>query len=516
MAKPVSRLQKFREEALALLDEKGFHAHERAGKLLRFVHFWVMVGRSFNRNRCPVRASALAYATLLALIPMLAVVVSITSSFLKKQGEDRIDQFISKVVASVTPPAETGTNSVIISTNTPAETPAASIARSPSSTNETRVSDAGESAGQGALSALAQEDKAVAARKAVSRQINEFIQNTRSGALGLTGSVLLIFAAISMLTRIETTFNDIWGVARGRNWFIRIVLYWGVLSLAPILLVVALGLATGPHLETTKGLIESMPFVGGFVLKSGFQLLPVVVLCLTFGLFYMLMPNTRVDWRAALVGGLVGGLLFHLNNLVSVLYVSRVVSNSKIYGSLGLVPVFMIGLYCSWLILLFGAQVAYAFQNRKTYLEEKQVENVNQRGREFIALRLMTCIGQRYSRGEPPPGIAEISEELSVPSRLVQQVMQTLTGARLACETAGPDAAYLPARPLESITCHDVLLAMRASQGQELATRDEPARAEVFGEFQRIQEAERLAASSVTMLALANRARPRIERQVRD
>src|SRR5882724_4479944 len=109
-----------------------------------------------------------------------------------------------------------------------------------------------------------------------------------------------------------------------------------------------------------------------------FVFLPIVVLTLTFGAFYLLMPNTKVKWQAALVGGAVGGILFHLNNLVSVLYVSRVVSNSKIYGSLGLVPVFMIGLYFSWLILLFGAQVAYAFQNRGSYVEEKQVETINQ------------------------------------------------------------------------------------------------------------------------------------------
>src|SRR5207247_4517615 len=93
-----------------------------------------------------------------------------------------------------------------------------------------------------------------------------------------------------------------------------------------------------------------------------------------------------------------------------------------------------------------------------------------------------------------------------VPDRLIQQTMHTLAAARLVVETAGHEPAYLPARPLERITCHDILLAMRASQGQELATRDEPARAEVYGEFNRIQEAERLAASAITMLALANRA----------
>src|SRR5207247_7682604 len=130
--------------------------------------------------------------------------------------------------------------------------------------------------------------------------------------------------------------------------------------------VVALGLATGPHLESTRKLLTTSPFISHVV----FQFLPVLVVCSTFALLYMLMPNTKVRWRAALVGGLVGGTLFHLNNVVSVLYVSRVVSNSKIYGSLGLVPVLMIGLYFSWLILLFGAQVAYAFQNRATYLEE--------------------------------------------------------------------------------------------------------------------------------------------------
>jgi len=490
-----------------LSDRGGTPVDERPSKLYRFVHFWVLVGRSFARNRCPVRASALAYTTLLALIPMLAVVVSVTSSLLKTEGEDRIDQFIAQLVASVTPPAAVTTNGVVI--KLPARSGPAAAGELTNQTNaavataETGASDRGTN--QAALALLAQNDKAVAARKSVAREIHEFIQNTRSGALGVTGTVLLIVAAISMLGRIEDTFNDIWGVAQGRSWFMRIVLYWGVITLAPVLLVVALGLATGPHLEATRKWLTAMPFVGQYLLSVGFQLLPILVLCLTFGLFYMLIPNVKVLWSAALVGGLVSGVLFHLNNMVSVLYVSRVVSNSKIYGSLGLLPVFMIGLYFSWLILLFGAQVAYAYQNLAAYLEEKQVENINQRGREFIALRLMTCVGQRFARGEPPPSTIELSTRLSVPTRLIRRLMQTLSAARLVVETAGQEPAFLPARPLETMTCHDILLALRAGQGQELATRDEPGRAEVYGEYQRIQEAERVTASSVTLLALVNR-----------
>lgn len=516
MSKKPSRLQQLRASAQALLDENRVTSGEKISRWSRFVHFWVLVWRSFARNRCPIRASALAYATLLALIPMLAVVMSITSSFLKQEGEERIDQFIEKLVASVTPAATLGTNDSgtitgHVSAREGAVIPAGGDTNQPGAISAGTSNPTGGPTTKAAGSSLAEDERVVATRKAVAKEINKYIQNTRSGALGVTGSVLLIFAAISMLSRIEDTFNDIWGVAQGRSWFMRIVLYWGVLSLAPMLVVVALGLATGPHLESTKRWLSTLPIIGNFLFHFGFQFLPVLVLCLTFGAFYMLMPNTKVRWNAALVGGLVGGVLFHLNNLVNVLYVSRVVSNSKIYGSLGLVPVFMIGLYFSWLILLFGAQVAYAFQNRTTYLEEKQVENINQRGKEFIALRLMTLIGRRYLRGEPPCTILEMSSELCVPTRLVQQLMQTLATARLVVEVASAETAYLPARPMETITCHDILLALRATQGQELATSDEPTRAEVYGEYQRIQEAERHVASSVTMLELVHRAQARIQ-----
>jgi DNA-binding IscR family transcriptional regulator len=102
-----------------------------------------------------------------------------------------------------------------------------------------------------------------------------------------------------------------------------------------------------------------------------------------------------------------------------------------------------------------------------------------------------------------------MSRNLAVPSRLARQILQTLISARLVLETAGNEPGYAPARPLEMITCHDVLLAMRAAHGQELATRDEPVRAEVFGEYQRIQDAEQKAAGSITLRGLVARAHAR-------
>ena len=476
----------------------GVHtdAETEFSRLERFAHFWVLVGRSFVRNRCPVRAAALSYTTLLALIPLLAVAISVTSSLLKNQGEEKIYGAIDRLVSNFIPPAtaELNTNSTAPALNL---SPAMSVSLSPA--NAIAATNA---------ASLADGDMRVeTAQKVVARDIHEFIQNTRSGALGVIGMLLLIYVAIQMLTSIESTFNDIWGITRGRNWLRRIVLYWTTITLGPLLIVGALGLAGGSHLQTTKNLIAQMPFVSDLI----FEFLPFVVLWLAFTLVYLLVPNTKVWFGAALIGGIVGGSLWHLNNLFGFLYVSRVVTNFKIYGSLCLVPVFMVGLYFSWMILLFGAQVAYAWQNRQSYLQDKLVENVNQRGREFIALRLMTLIGQCFQRGEPAATLLQISTELGIPTKLAQQVLQPLLAARLVTEIAGTEPAYLPARPLDAINAHHVLRAVRAGAGQDIATRDEPSRAEVLGEFAKIEEAERAAASSVTLLALVNRTQKQIE-----
>lgn len=502
------KLDRLRQDAKTLLDENAAHLVGWRLRLHRFVHFWARVVRSFIRNQCPVKASSLAYATLLALVPMLAVVVGVTSTFLKQEGEDRIDQFIERFVASITPPdllstnvTAAATNVIVLVTNVSAATPEQAAAGAGNVTNVVEISQKAEITNQVVSAAFLQTDEVLHARRTIAKKLNESIQNTRSGALGLTGSILLIFAAISMLSQVEVTFNDIWGVARGRGWFTRIILYWGVITLAPLLLVVALGLATGPHLDKTRDFLAFSPFAENVM----FQALPIAVLSLLFSVFYMLMPNTRVNWRAALTGGLTAGVLFHLNNLLSVFYVSRVVTMSKMYGGLGLVLLFMAGMYLAWLIVLFGAQVAYAWQNRATYVEERQVETVNQRGREFVALRIMTCIGRHYQNGLGAPTIISMAKDLAVPSRLVGQVLQTLVAAKLVMETAGSECGYVPGRPLDTITCDDVLQAMRATNGQELLTREEPTRAEVYGEYSRIREAERQAASTVNMLHLARR-----------
>jgi membrane protein len=481
-------------------------------KLQQFFHFWRLVGQSFIRNRLPVRAASLSYTTILALVPMLAVAVGITSSLLKDQSEERIGSFVDELVENIVP-AVVVTNEIPEGSSLPGvDTDGVELPGSDDVGNEADVE------GDPATNALAQASGPAAGQtnapagkprilnedvqKDVARQIKKFIQNTRSGTLGVVGTVVLIFLAISMLIRIEDAFNHIWGVLKGRSPFMRLVLYWTVISLAPVLFAVALGLASGPYFKTTERLISDIPLIGWLL----FQLLPLVVLSLAFAVFYMLMPYTKVRWNAALIGGVAAALLWHGNNSLSALYVSRVAMNINLYGSLGLVPVFMVGLYFAWMILLFGGQVSYAWQNRLSYFQERVSDNVNQRGREFVALRLMTAIGAAYQRAADPPSHAELASTLEIPPRLTLQVLQTLIAARLVTEVSGAESAYVPARPIESISCYDILHAMRAGQGNDATAQDGPLQRQILGEFLRINEAEKQAAEKVSVLAMADRA----------
>jgi membrane protein len=336
-------------------------------------------------------------------------------------------------------------------------------------------------------------------RENVVEQITAFISRINTGTLTVTGTIALLFVGISLLRTIEAAFNDIWGVTQGRSFVKSVIYYWAVITLGPIVLVAAVALTTSSQTAKWQAYLDKVPFLPTIIA----MVLPAVILTIGFAVFYALMPNTRVNWKAALVGGAVGGCLWQANNLLSVIYVGRVVSYTSIYGSLGAFPLFLVGLYFSWLIVLLGAQVAYAYQNRGAYIEERQAEMVNQRGRDFIALRLMTMISDRFLRGEKPATLHEISCGLAVPSALVSKLVATLVKTGLLLEVADQEIGYAPGRPVNHLTAHDVLRALRSGQGIELATKEDPWRTPVRSEFEKIVDAERQAGQTVTLEMLA-------------
>ena len=257
----------------------GIHtgAEGEFSRLERFAHFWALAVRSFVRNRCPVRAAALSYTSLLALIPLLAVAISITSSLLKSEGEEKIYEAIDKLVSDVMPPAGSNTNAASVSLNL---SPGMAVVLAPTNSETVGTPTSSVAETNLVLAATGPGDRVANAQKEAARSIREFIQKTRSGTLGVAGTVLLIFVVFALLGRIEETMNDVWGVTRSRNWLTRIEHYWFAVGLVPTLLIAGLILASGPRFAGVRHFVESMPLVSGVV----FKFLPLVLLWLAFAL----------------------------------------------------------------------------------------------------------------------------------------------------------------------------------------------------------------------------------------
>lgn len=401
----------------------GRTAWHRVRKLAVFL--W-MVGRGFADNRCPMRAAALTYTTLLALVPLLVVALSVSKNLLRETTAEIVPRLLDRAIAMAVPQLE-----LVPLPDDVAGPPAP---------------------GQTVLSAKA--------RHEVVERIQAMLDEIDAGKLGAIGGFFLVVVALRLMTTIENTFNDIWGVTRGRSLWRKIVYYWTAITLGPLLLIVTIALT---------GRLEYLRAYGEWALSAPvtrwlLNLAPFAVAWVAFALLYALMPNTRVRPIAALAGGFVGGTLWQLNSLLSTMYVSRVVTYSKIYGSLGIIPVFLLGVYFAWLIVLFGAQVSYAAQNVHLYIQRCAMAAIDQLQRERLGCRLVAVACHAFLTGQRAPIISDLSRAWNAPPQLLNQLVTKLVRGGLLHEVAGEDTGLQPARPPETITLADALLALRTSQ----------------------------------------------------
>lgn len=308
----VHRIQKFFTEDLWIEPLEPVQSGRHA--LRHLLRFATHVVDGFCRHRLAMRAAWLSYTSLLALVPLLAVALSITKGLLQRKAEDYVPRILNFLVGSLAPQLR--------------EVPGETVAK---------------------------------AQQEVVTRLQQFLANIDASTLGVSGVLILAVVAISLLAATEDAMNDIWGAARRRSWIKRVVYYWAAITLVPLLVFGAMAMTATAQFTAVMGKLFISPLVQGVVLT----ITPFVILWFVFATFYFAMPNTGVRVRPALIGGLVSGTLWQLNNLCAFLYMSRVLAYSKIYGALGLIPIFLIGLYFSWFILLLGAEVARATQHAR-------------------------------------------------------------------------------------------------------------------------------------------------------
>ena len=193
--------------------------------------------------------------------------------------------------------------------------------------------------------------------KSISTTILNYLTLFASKAtrLSAVGAVALIFTSIAMMNLIERVFNRIWRVRAERRWTKRILVYWAIITLGPLLIGVSLTLS-GQVFMATSDLIGDVPVVGALI----YTVLSLALTTATFTLLYVAVPNRDVDWYDAAWGGLVAGLAFEVAKRGFAIFITQFPTYSKIYGALAALPLFLLWVYVSWMITLFGALLVAA------------------------------------------------------------------------------------------------------------------------------------------------------------
>jgi len=281
-------------------------------------------------------------------------------------------------------------------------------------------------------------------------------------AIGAVGALLLIWAALGLLISLENAANRIYRAPRGRGWPTRIGIYWTVLTLGPILLLVVLYAA-----EYWLGRAEALPVVGPlFAVLSEFGSLFGSFLALA--LLYKLMPNTEVRYRPALWGALVAAGLSETSKWAFGLYVSRALPYLKLYGAIGLIPLFLFWLYLGWLIVLFGLEIAFTLQAMKgRVFEHRESRGGFEHADPQWLLPVMVTVARRSARGEPVRR-QELADELALRLDAVTELVSCLESEGLLHQVArgGAEAGHALALPPERIPLARVLeIAARSTLG---------------------------------------------------
>lgn len=406
-------------------------------------------------NKAFSRAAALSFSSLLGLGPLVAIAVLVAGFVVDQNDPHLAANSLNRVIKFVAPQIaqyEKISKSPGVAPIEPAKKSDVVTA----ATLNTPPPPAGLQASAAASSAID-----VAVNPELVELIDGFVAGSRNGAAGAIGAITLIIIVLQLFTSIENAFNEIWGVHRGRSWVMRIVFYWTILTLGAVLFFAAVtGLSAGAFFNAFA---EKIPLGRElvYVLQLLIPSLSVVMLVVVLTLFYRHIPNTHVYWRAALIGAVVVAVLLVLNNFLAFLYFRRVIFSKSLYGSLGILPILMFGLYVFWLFVLLGGQVSYAVQNVRFRNSQVLWHSLAESMRERLSLIVLLTICRRFHDCLPPCTASQLGSMLNVPTQLLNECINRLSRMDLVTPIppqpgeASADFRFQPARPLSRITLSD-------------------------------------------------------------
>ncbi|MDR2147090.1 MAG: YihY/virulence factor BrkB family protein [Tannerella sp.] len=331
----------------------------------------ILAVRGFKRDEIDTRASALTYSTILSIVPLLAVIVGVATGF---GMQDTVRASLYSYFSGHT--EELG-------------------------------------------------------------KVFEFVENyltlSQSGIFIGFGLLFLFYTVFNLISTIEITFNEIWQVKQQRSLKRKVTGYMAMFIILPALITVSSGLSLFISTLSNTFMQEYVFLtpVADFFLR----LAPYVIIILFFTALYMIAPNTKVRFLNALAAGFVVGLalqVFQYLYISGVIWVSRY---NAIYGSFAALPLMFLWLQLSWIMILFGAEIAYASQNVEKFSFERDSKNVSRRYKDFLTLLVMSIISKRFENEEKPLTADELSNETQIPIRLTTDILYLLQELNIISET---------------------------------------------------------------------------------
>lgn len=292
----------------------------------------------------------------------------------------------------------------------------------------------------------------------ITRQVIDLVDNVEGGVLGGISFAFFIYTAISMVQKIEESFNYVWHVAKRQNFARRMVEYLVVLLIGPVIIFVALGMIASLGSNAMVQFFLSIDFLGPIVVVTS-KLTPYLLVTGVFTFLYMYMPNTRVRFRSALIGGLAAGFAWAS---ISVIFATFVVYSSRtllIYSGFAIAITTLIWLYMNWLILLIGSQLAFYHQNPAYLRIGRREPRLSNSMREHLALNIMFLIGRAFRNGDSSETIRTLAHHMRIPSVTLTPIIDGLESKKLLTLTETEE--LVPAREMSRIKLTDILAVVR-------------------------------------------------------
>jgi membrane protein len=305
-------------------------------------------------------------------------------------------------------------------------------------------------------------------QETISRIIN-YVNNTNMKSMGAIGLVMLIVTVVSLMGNIEEAFNAVWGVRETRSFQRRFSDYLSVIVVGPILLLAATSMTSSLQSQWMLQWLIQNTYLGGAIMML-FRFLPYLSVWIAMVFLYIYIPNTRIRFASAVTGGVIAGTVWELAQWGYFHFQVGVANYNAIYGTLSAVPVFLVWIYTSWLIVLFGLEIVCAHQHRSHGLASSSGFLLSATAREELAVALLVHVSMYFKKGGNPPTAELLADELNVPLLSLESVIGEMQQLGYLVATTGSGSGWLPARDPSEIQVNEVIGSLRGVSSLHITT----------------------------------------------